>query len=115
MANEITIIRGDTPTIQVTVTDSDGAVFDLTDYTARLTVKEEPQFKDADAILGPVTGTIASPATGVITFALSNALTDKSAGDYVYDVQVNNGVIDIQTVIAPTKFTIIQDITRDNS
>ena len=115
MANEITIVRGDTPTIKITVTDSDGAVFDLTNYTARLTVKEDALSKDADAAIGPVTGTISTPTNGIITFPLSVTNTDQSPGIYSYDVQINNGTTDVQTVVGPAEFSIKQGITRDNS
>ena len=115
MVNEITIVRGDTPSIQVTVTDEDGDIFDLTNYTARLTVKENRQHKDADAIIGPITGTITTPSNGIIVFNLSTSVTDKAAGKYSYDVQINDSTTDVQTVILPADFTILQDVTRATS
>lgn len=110
MANEISVYRGDTATITVTITDADG-IFDLTGYTVKLTVKDADVDTDANAIIGPITATVSSPATGVGVFALSKTNTDVTAGKYIYDVQINDGSTDVKTVTKST-FTVVQDVTK---
>jgi hypothetical protein len=109
MANEISIYRGDTQTITVTVKEN-GTIKDLTSYTMRMTVKNDPQSLDAEALISK-TATIAAPATGIGVFTLSGTDTTLNAGNYYYDVQINKSTTDIKTLFVST-FTILQDVTR---
>ena len=59
---ELEIVRKNTRTLTVTVTDSDGVVVNLTGYTMKLTVKRFAEDTDANAVIGPITATIAAPA-----------------------------------------------------
>lgn len=114
MTNEIEIYRGDTSTITVTITDDDGDAFDLTGYTVKLTVKNSNDEADAEAIIGPITATVATPASGVATFALSVTNTAVDDKLYYYDVQINDGTTDVKTVTSST-FRVKQDSTKGAS
>ena len=111
MANELSVYRGDTASITVTIVDSDGAAFDLTGYTTKLTVKNSADDNDAHAVIGPITATVATPASGIGIFALSITDTDVVVKEYVYDVQINDGSTDKKTVTKRT-FTVTQDVTK---
>jgi hypothetical protein len=106
----ITIFRRDTQTIKVTITDSDGSVFNLTGYDTWFTVKKNPTDADAKAVIGPIAGSSTGPTTGVCEFALSVTDTNVSAGTYYFDVQINDGTTDVKTV-AYGRIVILQDIT----
>ena len=109
----ITMYRGDTNTITVTVTDSEGSAFDLTDYTARLTVKKNANDTDSEAIIGPLTATIDSPTTGVCVFSISKDDSSVKAKTYIYDVQITSATKNY--TIIKDNFIIVDDVTRINS
>jgi len=113
MGTNIIISRGDTPSFEVSVTDNTlESAFNLTDYTMRLTVKNNPEDTDEDAIIGPIEATIVSPTTGVGLFELTAENTDVEAKDYYYDVQIDNGT-NVFTVIRASKgFEVVEDITK---
>ena len=103
------IFRRDYKTFTVTVKDKTGAVVNLTDYDAKFTAKLKSTDTDAQAKIGPVDGTISSPATGVISFTLASTDTNIPAGTYYFDVQISK-TGDVKTV-AYGKLYMIQDIT----
>ena len=103
------IFRRDYKTFTVTVKDSAGVVVDLTDYTAKFTAKLKPTDTDEQAKIGPIDGTISTPATGVISFTLTSTDTNIPAGTYFFDVQISK-TQDVKTV-AYGKLYVIQDIT----
>jgi len=112
---EIEIIRGDTPAFTINVTDNGGDAFDLTSYSMRMTVKRNKADTDTNAIIGPKIATIASPTTGIGVITLSSTDTDVDPGEYLYDIQINNGSSNVYTIIGPKKFTVIDDITKTES
>ena len=106
-------VRKTTPSITVTVTDNTGTVINLTDYSMKMTVKRNAEDSDASAIIGTLTATISAPATGIGVFSLSTANTDITAGEYFYDIKVENSGGTIRyVVVGPSKFTIIENITK---
>ena len=109
--DDISFVRSDTPTLTVTILDNDNAAFDLTAYTARFTVKENRLDTNSDALIGPLTMTIAAPATGIATLTLTTSQTDIIGGEYWYDIEVNNGT-SYHTVTGPSKCTIVEDVTK---
>lgn len=108
----IKVIRGDTPTITVTVKDSVGTVVDLTNYTMTFTVKRSTADTNTNAVIGPVTMTVASPATGIGTTTLTTTHTDLPPRKYFYDVQIKNGTTAVHTVIGPATFEIVDDVNK---
>jgi len=110
---EIELVRGNSPTINVTVTDDEGTVVNLTGYTMKMSVKYQAEDTDANALIGPLTATIANPASGIGVFSLTPTNTDIGAGDYVYDIKIENaGGTQFHTVVGPSKFTILENVTK---
>jgi len=106
MTEELEIIRGNTKTFRVTAMKN-SVVLPLSGYTCYLTVKHRKTDSDADAIIGPVTGTIIDSPNGVVDFEINGTLSDVEAGTYYLDVKVDNG--DAHTIIEGT-LTVILDV-----
>lgn len=109
MANTISIRRGDTRTITITVTDENGAAFDLSGYTMLLTAKVDPTQDDNDAIFQK-TATIAAPATGIGVVELTGTDTNQNISSYYYDVQISDGS-NVNTVVYD-RLNILNDVTK---
>ena len=111
LGNRVQMYRGDSRTVEITVT-ADGSAVDLSTVAAYvMTVKKNAD--DPTATI-TVTGTIANaPGTdGVIEFLLVPADTASLAGGaYVYDVQLTMETGDVYTV-AKDQFIILDDVTR---
>jgi len=105
--SKITIFKGDSRTITVTVTNSDGDAFDLTSYAMVMTVKENKT--DADPGIFQSTATISTPTSGVGVFTITKTNTAQTVGDYFYDVQISDET-NVFTV-AFDIFSIQQDVT----
>jgi len=108
--NALEIYRGDKATVSITITDSDGTAFDLTNYTLRLTVKANARDTNADAIIGPISGSITVAANGTATFPFTTNDTDVNSKEYVYDVEIVNGSATYTVVKSTLK--IIEDVTK---
>jgi hypothetical protein len=106
--NDITMVRGDTREFSVTVTDSEGDPFDLTDATITLSVDELNIEKTVGAGI-----TVADPLTGVASIVIDPDDTE-SAPDirraYRYDVQL---VLEDGRVKTPIRglFIVLPDVT----
>ena len=109
MANELTLTRGDTRTFRITVKDN-GSAFDLSGYSCYFTVKADKNDADADAIIGPITGSIVVAANGTVDFELDETDTAVEVGKYYYDVTVDDGA-NIFTVLE-SNITVVLDVTR---
>ena len=107
MSNKITIFKGDSRTITITITNADDTAFNLTGYTMLMTAKENKT--DADPGIFQNTATISSPLTGIGSIAISKTNTAQTVGEYFYDVQVSDGT-NVFTVVSDI-FSIQQDIT----
>jgi len=92
---QIEIYRGDSKTIKVSVTNN-GAVMDLTGYTAKLTVKASE--KDADYLMQAEVANIESPTEGIIIFNLSPTDTNIAPGRHLYDVEIRKEPDTVHTV-----------------
>jgi hypothetical protein len=98
MSNVININKGNTYRIPVNVTDSDGGVYDLTDYEMYLTIKT----KVGGTCLLQKEAVIETPASGQGVVVLSNEDTEITAGEYAYDVTIikdDGGIVEKNTVI----------------
>ena len=110
---DITIVRRNTPTINVTVRDGDGDLVDLTGYTMKMCIKKEAEDTDANAIAGPITATISDPTSGVGSFSLTTTHTNVSAEEYTYDVKIENASTGkVYTVVGPSVFKIVENVTK---
>lgn len=107
----ITVIRGDTRVLTLTLTDSAGDPFDLTGADVWFTAGDLIAKRLGDGI------TVTSPATGVATITLSAGDTD-AAPDYRmayrYDVQLK---LADGTVVTPARgrFIVIPDVTTSTT
>jgi hypothetical protein len=110
--NDIEVYRGDTRTVEVTITDSDDAAVDLTDYECTFTVKNSKNDPDSKAIIQRTGFNGVDPSLGVTVFSLTSTDTDNVIKTYDYDVQIYNDTTkDVKTVIVG-KFRILQDVTK---
>jgi hypothetical protein len=111
MSNVITMMRGDTYPIKVTLTDgSTGLPLDLTNKTGKLTVTSVKDPADDTKKVFDVSGVLtATPADGVMNFTPTSANT-AVVGKYYYDIQIS-GTGYVRTV-AKDQFIITQDNTK---
>lgn len=89
---KIELIRGDSRTITIPITNPDGTAKNLTGCTVYFTVNatKEP-VSDASAVIAKSTTSFASPTTGIATISLTNADTQNiTPGSYYYDVQLKD-------------------------
>lgn len=112
MAKITNVIRGDDHTINLTITDSDGAV-DLTGYTVFFTVNDSKEpASDASAVIQKDVTSHSSPTTGQTAIQLDPADTASvTPGTYWYDIQLKDGSGNI-TSFPKDRFTLVSDITR---
>lgn len=101
------IRRGDTVKIEVTVTDSDGVVFDLTGYDMTFTTTGAAVIEKISDSGGGIE--ITSASGGEATITLDPADTTE-LGMYKFDIQVTDGT-DVYTVVT-SYFKIVDDVTK---
>lgn len=89
----ISHIRGDDFTYEITLTDSDREPLDITGYTGFFTVKSayDEDITDASAVISEEWTSHTSPTTGVTTLSVAGATMKITAGDYYYDIQLVSG------------------------
>ena len=110
--SDITIIRGDDKTFNITITDKNGDPFNLTGYTVFFTVKRSfRESTDEDALISKNITSFSSPTSGTFPMSLTHTDTDIIGGEYWYDMQLKSAGGTI-TSIRRAKFTIIDDVTR---
>lgn len=104
------VIRGDDSDFELTFTDVDGEVIDLTGGTVFFTVKDNKGDTDAEAVITTEIDTFEAPETGICTLSLSSTETDITTGDYWYDIQLKDSLGRISSTYAG-KFIVSKDIT----
>lgn len=113
---DLTIIRGDNTTIELTYQDSDSNAIDLTGATVFFTVKSaiDADATDANAIIQKDVTSHADAANGRSDIELSDSDTDVALGEYLGDIQIKNAAGDI---ISSQVFTVQVkgDVTRRTS
>jgi hypothetical protein len=117
MANsdKLTILRGDSADITVTLLDENDDPISLVDKVVFFTVKDPEKLSgddDADAVIQKTISTFTTPLTGSFVLELSATDTDIEPRDYVYDLQVKNTVDDKVESTERGMLEIVQDITR---
>lgn len=108
MSNKISIYKGDSLTVSVVIKDLDGNAFDLTDFTAYLTIKNSTnKITEIDKL----TGVVSLPKTlGVVMFNFLPADTiNYEAGNKLYDIRITDGV-DTFTLLTES-FKILTPLT----
>lgn len=104
----LTFVRGDTETVQVTMTSDGSTPVNITGRTYAAQLRTNP---DIAAISATATCSVTDGANGVMSavFAAS-ATADLVPGMYYWDLQETNGSV-ITTVLAGT-VTVLADVTR---
>lgn len=104
----LTFVRGDTETVQVTMTSDGTTPINITGRTYAAQLRSNP---DIATISASATCAITDASNGVMTATFSaSATSDLSPGMYYWDLQETNGSV-ITTVLAGT-VTVLADVTR---
>jgi hypothetical protein len=102
--------RGDDSDFELTFTDVDGKIIDLTDGTVFFTVKKNKTDQDEDALIKKDIEDFDHPTTGICILYLTSIETAKTPGNYWYDIQFKDKGGRISSTYAG-KFVVSQDIT----
>ena len=104
----LTFVRGDTETVQVTMTSDGTTPVDITGRTYAAQLRSTP---DIATISASASCAVTDAANGVMTATFSASVTsDLSPGMYYWDLQETNGTT-VTTVLAGT-VTVLADVTR---
>ena len=105
---DLTITRGDTETLVVTITTDGSTAVDITGRTYASQIRTQ---QDSTTIKASFTCTVTSGAAGQVTCVLSaTSSAALSAGLYFWDLQETaSGVV--STILAGT-VTVLADVTR---
>lgn len=100
---QVKIFRGDTPTLQFTLVDTDSSAIDLTGSTVKLVAKIDPSDTDANAIIDSAC-TITNATGGLCEVKLTTTET-ATAQRLIADVQANFGAG--TTILTALQFELI--------
>lgn len=107
--SNLTVDQSATFTAEVAVTDSTGAILDLTGYTAEGQIRKTYTSSTAVAF----TATIEAPSSGNVNIALSASQTGAmKPGRYVYDVEITNDGGTTVTRILEGQVEVTPSVTR---
>ncbi len=106
---ELFVEQGANYSTSITLDDSNGDAFDLTDYQAKCQMKKSYYSTNATA---EFTTTIASPGDGIITLSMTSGTTANiAAGRYVYDVIIKSSSNTVTRVLEGI-VNIIPQVTK---
>ena len=105
---DLTITRGDTETLVVTITTDGSTAVNITGRTYRAQIRSQ---QDSTTIKASFTCTVTSGAAGQVTCVLSaTSSAALSAGLYFWDLEENaSGVV---STILSGNVTVLADVTR---
>jgi len=104
----LTMVRGDTESIVVTMLSSSNTPIDITGRTYRAQIRTT---KDATIIDGSFTCTITNGPAGEVTCSMSAGSTASlAAGTHYWDLEETSAGV-VSTVLAGT-VTVLADVTR---
>jgi len=105
---DLTITRGDTETLIVTITTDGSTAVDITGRTYRAQIRSQ---QDSTTIKASFTCTVTGAASGQVTCVLSAASSAAlSAGLYFWDLEENaSGTV---STILSGNVTVLADVTR---
>ena len=110
LAGSMSVLRGDSLTYVLTVTDAAGAAIDLTGYAVELQIKEaigdpDPPLISKAIASGIVLQTQSGATKGKATITITSADTDLAARQYMLDAVVSKDGIRTH-VIGPATWTV---------
>jgi hypothetical protein len=110
----LTAIRGDDKLFDVTITDQDGNIVDITGFGAKFTVRKN--YDDTTAIISKSSDSVTEipfidPTNGILRVILSNTDTNVTPCKYVYDVEMTDTLDRVITAVRGN-FTIEADVSR---
>lgn len=108
----ITIVRGDSYSALLTVTDYLGNIQDITGYNFFFTAKtsNRDELDDSSAVIEQSWSSHTNPESGITTLTLSATDTRIASGTYVYDIQMVSST-DIVTTLYYGNLTIAREVT----
>lgn len=103
--NDVTVTRGDTLHLEISLQDQDGQEYILQDgdklvFTLKKNVNTKEIVLQKDIIANKFT--ISHMDTAILSY-----------GTYVYDIQLTQSNGDVTTVIKPSKFIITEEVNYD--
>lgn len=107
----VTRYRGDTVADRFTINDADGNAVDLTGFTVVLALDSRERPDDVSTQVYELTGTLITPASGIVDFQPSTLQADQEPGTYYYDIQLKDGSNNIETVDTG-QYQYLQDIGK---
>ena len=110
--NRLKVTRGDSLDITVTVATVLNAPFDLTGFTATMTVKVDESDSDSAAVI-QASGSV-NVSTSTVTFAITPAETEIAIGEYIYDVELRNTSTGKVHTVVKDVLVITYDVTRND-
>jgi len=99
----IELTRGDSAKIILSVTKDDGSDYNINGDTVRFSVKRSVD--SSDMVFQK------SMTTGCIINILPEDTASLAYGEYVYDVELTTTSGDVCTVVPPSKFSILPEVT----
>jgi len=109
--SKISVYKGDTKTITITVKDTDNDPQNISGYTITLTVKKSETDADADAVLQKqFTALEQSLYPGQAQVTLTPSDTDLTARTYVYDIELDSASPLLRKTLVKGFFEVIQDV-----
>lgn len=113
MHTDLTLYRGDTERIRLTLTDPDGVPVDLTGATLSFTAKERIGDEDdvAPLAVDVVDHPEAALGIGEIELAAEATATLTPGARYQYDIQLTTAAGDVATLVSG-RLKVLADVTR---
>ncbi len=107
----ITLLKNDDWNREIVMYQSDGStLFIFTDWSAKAQVREDDTSTSALITFSTSAGTL-TLATGLLTLIAPKANTDISPGVKIWDCEFTDAEGRQRTLIKPSNFTIIEDVT----
>ena len=110
MANELSIFRGDTESIIVTIEDNSGGTVNITGYTFYFTVKENESDGDGSALILRNVTSHTDPVNGQTVISLPAGSTSIAIGKWFYDIQMKDVAGNITTLLKGD-FVVKKDVS----
>lgn len=104
------IVKRDDSDFELTFTDVDGNVINLTNCTVFFTVKRNKTDADANAVISKEITEFEEPTTGIALLQLASSETNIPARSYYFDIQLKDAAGKIMSTYAG-RFVVSQDIT----